>query len=1134
MPDFENDAEKRRITMNNIKRVLSVVLCVLMMVSMLAVSQISFTFAATENGYTYTISAENTATVTDYNGADISVIVPEKLGGATVTAIGNGAFMENNIINAITLPATVTTIGDNAFLGCSVLNKVNLPAALKTVGFGAFMDCTALETLVLGNQATGLGANMLSGCSSLKELTLATDNVAMATLFSGTTYQNAVYPATLKTITVTNDNQVNANAFRGMKDLEAVNWTKNVSNVGNEAFADCTALKTVNISINNKIGRGSFMNCKSLQSIVLQSGVTEIGASAFAGCTALESITAGNKLKTVAKDAFKDTPWLKNQPKGIVMLANVFVAYTGSDTIVTLPSNTIGTAQYAMKGNTTVRQLIVPNSVTYIGSNLLTDSKVEKVSLPFLGTTKTVAATSVVGHLFGATDALGNADMPSTLKEVELTACTVIPEGAFKGSVYLTKIAIPQQVTSIEKGAFANCTALQEFNYNAVAATAAADAFTGTTAKKVTFGENVEVIPANLCASNTKITEITIPAKVTEIQAAVFTGCYNLKTVNYNAVNCTSIAGDTFDYCHRLENIVLGSEVKHIPANLYSRYSAQNITELTIPEQITSIANKAFSDCANLTTLNYNAPACNIGEAAFAGCSKLDNIVLGAKVTTIPSYLYQGNTAITSIEIPAHITRVEDAAFAGCSELLNIKATEKLVSVGADVLKNSKWYELQADGALYLGKVFIGYKGTLAENGTVKIEDGTVAIADKTFNKNNKVQSVFVPATVTHIGTDAFKDTTAKISCYDNATYVIEYAVANSIPYEVIDCPETVVYYEIVQKATQTEKGIWNKICNDCGQMLESGVEYAYGDDANVWVLTKAPTCTEDGVITKGTATQAIAATGHKNTTWKQVKAPSCVEEGKLQEYCDDCDTALSASKEIEKLPHTPGDWTIARQPRTYCTGLYAVLCTECGEILKSRELEKLPENPEIMTSIMDVSSSDWYYETVNFVLENNLFSGTDDFVFSPVATMNRAMFVTVLGRMAGVQVDNSLQTKFADVPTDQYYTGYVAWANQNNIVSGVTETKFCPYDSITREQICAMIVRYANYSGVTLTAKIEPDAFADADKISDYAYESVVICQKAELIKGRGENKCAPKETATRAEVAQILKNLALGFFAN
>ncbi len=1119
--------------MNNIKRVLSVVLCVLMMVSMLAVSQISFTFAATENGYTYTISAENTATVTAYNGTDISVIVPETLGGAVVTAVGDGAFMENDTINSITFPATVITIGESAFLGCSVLNKVNLPADLTTVGYGAFMDCAALETLVLGDQATVLGANMLSGCNSLKELTIATDNVALSTLFSGTTYQNAVYPATLKTVTVTNDTQVEANAFRGMNHLETVNWTRNVNNVGNEAFADCTALKTLNMSINKKVGRGSFMNCKSLKSIVLQAGVTEIGASAFAGCTAMEDITAGKNLKTVAKDAFKDTPWLKNQPKGIVMLANVFVAYTGSDTAVTLPNNTIGTAQYAMKDNTTVRQLVVPDSVTYIGSNLLTDSQVEKVTLPYLGTTKTVAATSVVGHLFGATDATANAEMPSTLKEVVLTACATIPQDAFKGSANITKITIPQSVTSIEKGAFANCAALQEFNYNAISATIATDAFAGTSAKKVNFGENVEIIPSNLCVSNSAITEITIPAKVTEIQAGAFNGCYNLKTMNYNAVNCTSIAGDAFDYCHRLENIVLGSGVKHIPANLYSRYSAENITELTIPEQITSIASKAFSNCAKLTTLNYNALSCDIGEAAFAGCSKLANIVLGAKVTTIPSYLYQGNTAITSIEIPANITRVDDAAFAGCSELLSIKATDNLVSVGADVLKNSKWYELQANGALYLGKVFIGYKGTLAENGAIEIAAGTIAIADKAFNKNNKVQSVFIPASVTHIGTDAFKDAAAKISCHDNATYVIEYAVANNIPYEVIDCPETVVYYEIVKKATQTEKGIWNKICKDCAQELESGVEYAYGEDANVWVLTKAPTCTVDGVITKGTETQAIAATGHKNTTWKQVKAPSCVEEGKLQEYCNDCKTALSATKVIEKLPHTPSDWTITRQPRTYCTGINAVLCTECGAVLKSKELEKLPENPELMTSIMDVSSDDWYYETVKFVLENNLFSGTAEFVFSPTDTMNRAMFVTVLGRMAGVEVDNAVETKFTDVSTNQYYTGYVAWASKSNIVSGVTETKFCPYDSITREQICAMIVRYANYSGVTLTAKIEPEKFADANKISDYAYESVMICQKAELIKGRGENKFAPRDSATRAEVAQILKNLALGFFA-
>ncbi len=1119
--------------MNNIKRVLSVALCALMMVSMLAVCQVSFAFAATENGYTYIITDDSTATITAYSGTDISVVVPQTLGGVKVSAIGEGVFMENTTINSITLPATVTTIGDNAFLGCTVLTEVNLPAGLTTVGNGAFINCTSLETLVLGN-ATKLGSNMLSGCSSLKELTIATDNVAMSTLFSGTTYDKASYPATLKTITVTNDTTVNANAFRAMKNLETINWTKNVGTVSNEAFADCTALKTLNMSIRTKVGVGSFRNCKSLTSIALHSNATEIGASAFEGCTALESITAGNSLRIVAMDAFKGTPWLKNQPAGIVMLNRVFVTYTGSEAVVTLPANTLGVAENALMNNKVVRELVIPTSVTYIGKNALTGTKVEKVTAPFIGSTKTVAATSVVGYLFGAADANGNASMPSSFKEIELTSCNTIPQDAFKGSKYITKITLPQAVTVIDKGAFADCTALKQFNYNSKTATVAADAFSGTAASEINFGANVEVIPTNLCTANSAITTVTIPAKVTQIQTGAFTGCYNIKTINYNAANCTDVAVNAFDYCHRLENIVLGSGVKHIPANLFSRYSANNMKEITIPEQVTSIASKAFAGCANLEKLNFNAAACSIGEDAFAGCTKLANIVLGEKVTTIPSYLYQDNTAVTSIEIPANVTRVDAEAFAGCSALIDVKATDSLLSVGSDVLKNSKWYELQADGALYLGKVFIGYKGALNEDKAIEIKAGTLAIADKTFNKNNKVKTVFVPTSVTYIGTDAFKDTTAKISCYDNAAYVIAYATANNIAYETISCPETVVYYEIVKAATATEKGTWNKICKDCAQVLASNVEYAYGDEANVWVLTKAATCTVDGVITKGTETQAIAATGHKNTAWKQVKAPTCAAEGKLQEYCNDCQSKLATTKAIEKLPHSAGEWTITRQPRTYCTGIDAILCTKCGEVLKSKEIAKLEVVEDTMAGILDVSTNDWYYETVKFALDNGLFTGTAVNEFSPVMTMNRAMFVTVLGRMAGVEVNHAAKTKFTDVKRNQYYTGYVAWAAKNNIVSGVSANKFCPNDPVTREQICAMIVRYANYSGVTLTAKSEPTAFADASKISSYAYESVVTCQKAGLVQGRGNGKFAPKAEATRAEVAQILKNLALGFFAN
>lgn len=1123
--------------MNNIKRVLSVVLCVLMMVSMMTVCQISFTFAATEDGYTYVITEDNTATVTGYTGTDTSLTVPAKLGGIIVAAIGDQAFLDNKTLSSVTLHEDIAVIGEKAFAGCSALTDITTLAQMRSIGDGAFMDCTSLESLKLdGTGAIELGIGMLSGCTALKTLTIPALHASLGVLFNATASADAGYPATLKTITVTKDETVEDYAFNGMTNVIKIDWKQEPVSIGAYAFGDCKSLSDLNCATTmvQTIGDGAFYNCKMLSDIELSSQVTAVGASAFEGCTNLASISVTDNLVKVGENAFKGTAWLNAQPAGAVMLAKVFITFKGNDKIITVPDTALSIADAALKGNANVKEVIIPENVTYIGADLLTDTKTEKVTIPFVGPALDATNGLAVSYLFGGNGSVDNAYvLPATFKEVVITASKLIPNQSFANTKYITAVTIPATVIAIGAGAFKNSTALETINYNAAVATIATDSFAGTAVKKVNFGEDVKTIPAYLCTSNDNLTAITIPAAVTKIESRAFAGCYNITTVNYNAVNCNAIASDIFDYCHKLNQVNLGENVKHIPANLYSRYGGSNIKELTIPEGITSIAEGAFSNCIALTTLNFNAADCHIGDDAFTGCNNLSKIVLGEKVTTIPSNLYAGNTAITKLDIPATVTRIDDYAFSGCSSLVEISIPDSLLNVGANITNGSKWYDLQADGPLYLGKVYIGYKGSLPADNTITITSGTLAIADGVFMGNSILKDVFIPNSVSYIGVDAFKQTTATITCYSNADYVIGYADQNGITCNKINCPQTVVYYEIVKEATATQKGIWNKICLDCSQILESGVEYAYGADADQWILTKVPTCAAAGVITKGAQTKPVAALGHQGSIWMETKAATCAADGEAAEFCVDCGTQLAGVKVLKKLEHTAGGWTVIRQPQTYCTGINAILCTECGEVLKSKPIDKLAQDDSAMMAFSDLSSSEWYYPTVQFVLNNNLMNGISETEFAPNSTMTRAMFVTVLGRMAGVEVNNSVKTKFTDVKKNQYYTGYVAWAVSNNIVNGVTDKTFCPNDPITREQICTMIVRYANYSGITLTAKKDAEMFRDADSISKYALNSVFVCQKAGIVKGRGNRYFAPKEKATRAEVAQILKNLAMGFMA-
>lgn len=176
-----------------------------------------------------------------------------------------------------------------------------------------------------------------------------------------------------------------------------------------------------------------------------------------------------------------------------------------------------------------------------------------------------------------------------------------------------------------------------------------------------------------------------------------------------------------------------------------------------------------------------------------------------------------------------------------------------------------------------------------------------------------------------------------------------------------------------------------------------------------------------------------------------------------------------------------------------------------------------------------DVRTDDWYYDAVTFVTDRGYFLGMTEDLFAPNLEMNRAMFVTVLGRISRVDVTKYTTTKFADVDTAQYYAPYVAWAEENGIVLGRDEKTFDPLANITREEMAAIMYRYCKFLGEDMTIENPQfmDRYVDAKDISDWAKESVEWAVGVGLIKGMSQNTIDPQGLATRAQVAQVIKNL-------
>ena len=183
-------------------------------------------------------------------------------------------------------------------------------------------------------------------------------------------------------------------------------------------------------------------------------------------------------------------------------------------------------------------------------------------------------------------------------------------------------------------------------------------------------------------------------------------------------------------------------------------------------------------------------------------------------------------------------------------------------------------------------------------------------------------------------------------------------------------------------------------------------------------------------------------------------------------------------------------------------------------------------EKPMQMT-FADVSEGQWFYDDVYFAVSSGMFNGVSEQSFEPNAPMTRGMLVTVLHRMEGAS-DVTGGSAFTDVAAGQWYTDAVIWATRKGIVNGYGDGRFAPNDPITREQMAAILFRYAKNKGYDVTGRADLKAFADYSAVSGYAMDAISWANTNGLIQGRTITTLAPARQATRAEVAAILHRFA------
>lgn len=237
-----------------------------------------------------------------------------------------------------------------------------------------------------------------------------------------------------------------------------------------------------------------------------------------------------------------------------------------------------------------------------------------------------------------------------------------------------------------------------------------------------------------------------------------------------------------------------------------------------------------------------------------------------------------------------------------------------------------------------------------------------------------------------------------------------------------------------------------------------------------------------------------VTHAGDHTVELRDAKPATCEEDGYSGDtYCSVCGELLQQGEVIPATGHT------------YVNGI----CTRCGE-----------EDPNHVTlPFTDVPENAWYFQYVYRVYEMGYMQGMTKTTFGPQTTLSRAMVATVLYRIAG-SPDVTGTASFSDVPANAWYAREVAWAQSVGVVNGYGDGTFRPEQDVTREEMAAMLARYAEYLGLDITEGAELDDFTDAADVSDWALAAVKWCVANRILLGEN-HMLLPGEAATRAEFA-------------
>ena len=346
--------------------------------------------------------------------------------------IADGAFSDNDCLNKIIIPDTVKIIGESAFYNCSNISELPIPDSVEMIGSQAFGDCHSLRDLTIPKGVKSLGERAFLNCSSLIAINVSAENSFYSSvdgvLFDKNKTKLICYPckkAGSKYMIPDTVLTVEENAFERCEELQKVDFSAGITNIGSNAF----------------------MYCENLSSVTIPNGVTSIGKEAFSYCSNLKNIELPDTLVKIGCSAFSYTNYYKNNnnwTSGVLYIGKHLISSNSKiSSTYSIAQNTLCIADNAFEWVSSLTKIVIPDSVVAIGNDaFMCCINLVDISLP-----KSITAIGN-GAFFNCT---------SLTKVIIPENVTDIGEFAFNSCNSLTKITIPDSVKTIECGAFLNC-----------------------------------------------------------------------------------------------------------------------------------------------------------------------------------------------------------------------------------------------------------------------------------------------------------------------------------------------------------------------------------------------------------------------------------------------------------------------------------------------------------------------------------------------------------------------------------------------------------------------------------------------------------------------------------------------------